>query len=58
MLENYAKKKRDNKVALKSLKKAMRRYGSPTRLLQIGYNYIARQLTSLVVQIRKLHSDG
>ena len=58
MLESYAKKKRDKKAVLKSLKKAMRRYGSPTRLLQIGYDYIARQPTSLVVQIRKSHSDG
>ena len=33
MLESYATKKRDKKAALKSLKKAMRRYGSSNEIV-------------------------
>ena len=33
MLENYVTKKRDKKAALKFMKKAMRRYGSPNEIV-------------------------
>ena len=42
MLKSYATKKRDKKAALKSLKKAMRRYGSSNEIItdRLG-SYIA-----------------
>ena len=56
MLENYAKKKRDNKVALKSLKKAMRRYGSPNEIVTDrlrSYSAAAKELGCLEKQVTK-----
>ena len=47
MLESYATKKRDKKAALKSLKKAMRRYGSSNEIVtdRLGsYSAAAKEL--------------
>jgi putative transposase len=37
VLESYVTKKRDKKAALKFMKKALRRYGSPNEIAQISF---------------------
>ena len=49
VLESYVTKKRDKKAALKFMKKAMRRYGSPIKSLQISYDPTVQQPKSWAV---------
>ena len=45
VLESYVTKKRDKKAALKFMKKAMRRYGTPNEIVTLGsYGAAAREL--------------
>ena len=54
MLESYVTKKRDKKAALKFMKKAMRRYGSPNKIVTDklrSYSAAAKELGCLDKQV-------
>ena len=54
MLESYVTKKRDKKAALKFMKKAMRRYGSPNQIVTDklrSYSAAAKELGCLEKQV-------
>ena len=54
MLESYVTKKRDKKAALKFMKKAMRRYGSPNEIVTDrlrSYSAAAKELGCLEKQV-------
>ena len=56
VLESYVTKKRDKKAALKFMKKAMRRYGSPNEIVtdKFGsYGAAARELGCSAKQVTK-----
>jgi transposase-like protein len=57
-LESYVTKKRDKKAALKFMKKAMRRYGSPNEIVTDRLRSTVQQQKSWAVQISKLQSGG
>jgi transposase-like protein len=59
VLESYVTKKRDKKAALKFMKKAMRRYGSPNEIVTDKLRVLqVQQQETWAVQKSRLLSDG
>ena len=56
VLESYVTKKRDKKAALKFIEKAMRRYGSPNKIVTdrlLSYSEAAKELDRADKQVTK-----
>ena len=58
VLESYVTKKRDKKAALKFMKKAMRRHGSPNEIVTDKLGPTVQQQENLAVRKSRLPSDG